>query len=208
MTEAALKPDARILAHVCCAPCATYPVARLRQQDYKVTGFWYNPNIHPFAEHEKRRESLVSFAQRVNLPMLWAVYDSAASDAAESYTDMPAFFRAVAGRERFRERCALCYRMRLQRTAQQARKGGYDAFTTTLLISPYQDQNLIREIGEELATEYEIVFYFENFRRGWAERGRLAREYGLYLQRYCGCLYSEWEAEIQRQSRAKGESAA
>jgi hypothetical protein len=199
--------------HICCAPCATYPVARLRTQGYEVAGFWYNPNIHPFAEHEKRRESLVSYADAVQLPIIWAAQDAAAlgaaaSCAAASYTDMPAFFRAVAGRERFRERCAVCYRMRLQRAAQQAREGGYDAFTTTLLISPYQDQNLICEIGETLAKEYGVAFYFENFRRGWAERGRLARNYGLYLQRYCGCLYSEWEAEMQRQSRAKRERAA
>jgi epoxyqueuosine reductase len=191
MTET-VQPGARILAHVCCAPCATYPVARLRQQGYNVTGFWYNPNIHPFAEHEKRREGLVSFAQIAALPMIWS----------ESYADMPVFFRAVAGRERSRERCTTCYRLRLQRTAQQAQEGGYDAFTTTLLISPYQDQNLIREIGEELAKAHDIAFYFENFRRGWAERGRLAREYSLYLQRYCGCLYSEWEAETSRQARA------
>ena len=182
-----MSSSKKILLHICCAPCATYTVLRLREEGWGVTGHWYNPNIHPFAEHEKRRESLVSYAQAVGLPVFWH----------EGY-EMPAFFRAVVGRERFRERCAICYRLRLSKTAELAREHGSDAFTTTLLISPYQDQEMIRQVGQALAQEYSVAFYFENFQRGWSERGRLAREYGLYLQRYCGCLYSEWERENVR----------
>lgn len=172
----------RVLLHICCAPCATYTVERLREIGFDVTGYWYNPNIHPWGEHERRRESLVRFAGLVDLPMVWAA----------GY-DMPLFLRRVGGREEFRRRCAVCYAMRLSRTAQEARAGGFDAFTTTLLISPYQDQALLRRIGERLAEDVGVRFYFENFRRGWAERGRLTRLYGLYRQGYCGCLYSEWE---------------
>ncbi|MBC7237233.1 MAG: epoxyqueuosine reductase QueH [Chloroflexi bacterium] len=174
----------RLLLHICCAPCATYTTRRLREQGAQVTGYWYNPNIHPFSEHERRREALVTYAPTIELPMIW-----------EAAYEMPEFLRRVAGRERFRQRCALCYRMRLERTAQVAASEGFELFTTTLLISPYQDQKLICEIGEGLAQDYGVSFYFENLRRGFAEHHRLAREAGLYQQRYCGCIYSEWEAQ-------------
>jgi predicted adenine nucleotide alpha hydrolase (AANH) superfamily ATPase len=108
--------------------------------------------------------------------------------------DMPAYFRAVAGHETFGERCSLCYQLRLERAAQVADREGFDAFTTTLLISPYQQQATIRRLGEELASQHGLIFYFENLRRGWSERGKMAREHEMYQQRYCGCVYSEWES--------------
>jgi len=175
----------RILLHICCGPCSTYPIERLREEGFQVTGFWYNPNIHPWREHQRRRESVQKYAEAVDLPMIWH----------ERY-EMPLYLRVVVGHEKFRERCRICYRMRLEKTAQVAAEGGFDAFTTTLLISPHQDQALIRQIGEELAEEWgagALEFYFENFRRGWSERGRLTHEHGLYRQQYCGCIYSEWE---------------
>jgi predicted adenine nucleotide alpha hydrolase (AANH) superfamily ATPase len=172
----------RILLHICCGPCSTYPIERLREEGFQVTGFWYNPNIHPWQEHQCRQQSAQKYAEAVELPVIWY----------EKY-EMPRYLRAVAGHERFRERCRICYRMRLERTAQAAAEGGFDAFTTTLLISPHQDQALIRQIGEEMGEEWGVGFYFENFRRGWSERGRLTHQHGLYRQRYCGCIYSEWE---------------
>jgi hypothetical protein len=181
-----------VLLHICCGPCGTYTIKRLREQGFEVRGFWYNPNIHPFGEHERRRECVRLYAEGIDLPMLWS----------EGY-DMPAYFRAVAGHEAFGERCAICYRLRLARTAQMARQEGFDAFTTTLLISPYQQQALIREIGEELAREQGVAFYFENFRQGWCERGPMAREHEMYEQRYCGCVYSEWEARDPSASTAR-----
>jgi len=171
-----------ILLHICCAPCSTYPIERLREEGFQVTGFWYNPNIHPWTEHERRRESVQKYAEAVDLPMIW-----------HGRYEMPLYLRAVVGHEGFGERCRICYRLRLERTAQTAAEGGFDAFTTTLLVSPHQDQSLIKEIGEGAATEHGVGFYFENFRRGWSERGRLTREHGLYRQQYCGCIYSEWE---------------
>ncbi|HID63317.1 MAG TPA: hypothetical protein EYP49_11345, partial [Anaerolineae bacterium] len=99
----------RILLHICCGPCSTYTVERLREEGFAVTGFWYNPNIHPWQEHQKRRGSLAGYAEAVSLPMIWY----------ERY-EMPLFLRAVVGHERFRQRCALCYRMRLEKTAQVA----------------------------------------------------------------------------------------
>jgi predicted adenine nucleotide alpha hydrolase (AANH) superfamily ATPase len=171
-----------MLLHVCCAPCSTYTIDRLRSQGFQVTGFWYNPNIHPWQEHERRREALAAYAEEAHLPMIW-----------HSTYEMPLFLRAVAGKERFRQRCAICYRLRLERTAETAEKGEFDAFTTTLLISPYQDQEIIKTTGERIAGQHGLQFYFENFRHGWAERGRMTREHDLYRQQYCGCIYSEWE---------------
>ena len=175
----------RILLHVCCGPCGTYPIERLREEGFQVTGFWYNPNIHLWQEHQRRRESVQKYADAVDLPVIWY----------ESY-EMPRYLRAVAGHEGLRERCRICYRMRLEKTAQLAVEGNYAAFTTTLLISPHQDQALIRQIGEQVAGEWgagAVEFYFENFRCGWLERGRLTHEHDLYRQQYCGCIYSEWE---------------
>ncbi|GAB4506359.1 MAG: hypothetical protein Kow00123_04970 [Anaerolineales bacterium] len=177
----------RILLHICCGPCGTYTIQRLRDLGFAVTGYWYNPNIHPFAEHELRRETLRGYAEQVSLPVIWH----------ETY-DMPLYFRQVAGHEAFGERCRICYRLRLEQTARAARDGGFDAFTTTLLISIHQDQEAIRQIGEEVGEAIGVPFFYEDFRRGWSERGRIANEYGLYKQHYCGCLYSEWEAARAR----------
>jgi predicted adenine nucleotide alpha hydrolase (AANH) superfamily ATPase len=178
-----------LLLHICCGPCATYTIHRAREQGFEVSGFWYNPNIHPFAEHQRRRDCVQAYVEEIDLPMVWW----------ETY-EMPTYFRAVAGHEAFGERCAICYRLRLECTAQVARQASFDAFTTTLLISPYQQQATIRSIGEELAAQYGLQFYFENFRRGWSARGRMAREREMYQQRYCGCVYSEWEAQDKRAS--------
>ncbi|MHB1293749.1 MAG: epoxyqueuosine reductase QueH [Anaerolineae bacterium] len=173
----------RILLHICCGPCATYSVRRLRTERWDVTGHWYNPNVQPFGEHERRRETLERYAREIDLPVLW-----------EPAYEMPLFFRAVAGHEQYRERCISCYQLRLERTAQQAGAQGFDAFSTTLLVSPYQDQATIRRIAEGLAETYGVPFYYENLRRGFAESHQLARAHDLYMQRYCGCVYSEWEA--------------
>jgi predicted adenine nucleotide alpha hydrolase (AANH) superfamily ATPase len=173
----------RLLLHICCGPCSTYSIGRLRKQGFEVSGFWYNPNIHPFAEHQRRRECALAYASEVDLPMIcWEEYE------------MPSYFQAVVGHETFGERCAICYRLRLERTARAAQQQGFHALTTTLLISPYQQQELIRDIGEELATLHEVEFYFENLRQGWSKIGRIARDHEMYQQHYCGCLYSEWEA--------------
>jgi predicted adenine nucleotide alpha hydrolase (AANH) superfamily ATPase len=178
-----------VLLHICCAPCATYTVKRLRELGATVTGYWYNPNIHPYSEHERRRETLKRYAEEIGLPVVW-----------EPGYEMPEFLRLVVGHERFRERCLICYRMRLERTARVAAERGLELITTTMLISPYQDQQAIHRIGREVASAHGIEFYFQNFRRGFAEHHRLAKEHDLYMQRYCGCIYSEWESRDPRAS--------
>jgi predicted adenine nucleotide alpha hydrolase (AANH) superfamily ATPase len=171
-----------VLLHTCCGPCATYTVDHLREQGFQVSGFWYNPNVHPFAEHQRRLASMEEYAESIRLPLL----------REEGY-EIVEFLRTVVGSEAYGQRCQRCYEVRLARTAQVALREGLDAFTTTLLISPYQNQDLLRQAGEAASAEYGVAFHFENLRRGWSERGRLAREHDLYRQQYCGCVYSEWE---------------
>lgn len=188
----------RLLLHICCAPCATYTVQHLREAGAEVTGHWFNPNIHPFREHELRREALAGYAPTIALPMIW-----------EPGYEMPEFLRQVVGHGGFRQRCAICYRLRLQRTAIVAAREGFARFSTTLLISPYQDLEAIVRIGEELAQRHGVAFWGENLRRGFAEHHRMAREADLYRQRYCGCIYSEWEAlDRQATTHRRGEEGA
>jgi len=172
----------RILLHICCGPCAAYPLERLQEEEFQVTGLWYNPNIHPWREHERRRESAVRVAQLAGAPMI----------VPPAY-EMVRFLREVVGQEGPGQRCQICYRLRSGRTAQVAAQEEFDAFTTTLLISPHQDQEAIRRIGEEAGEAEGVGFHFEDFRRGWARGRRLARQQDLYRQQYCGCIYSEWE---------------
>ncbi len=168
------------LLHCCCGPCATHTVNRLREEGFQVTAFWYNPNIHPFTEHRSRLEAMRTLAQLMELPLI-----------VEYGYDMIAYFRAVVGHEK--ERCGDCFKMRLRRTAAVAREKGFTSFTTTLLISPYQKHELLREVGETAAKEQGIDFHYEDFRTGFRESQRLSREPNLYRQKYCGCIYSEWE---------------
>ncbi|MFH1484556.1 MAG: epoxyqueuosine reductase QueH [Chloroflexota bacterium] len=170
----------RLFLHTCCGPCATYTVKRLRAEGIEPTAFWYNPNVHPFFEHERRLEAMRSFAQSAGLPLI----------VAEGY-DMVAYFRAVVGHEG--ERCLDCYRLRLRRTAVAAREEGFLMFSTTLLISPYQQHDRLIQIGEEVGVEEGVEFYYRDFRVGFRESQQMARELGLYRQAYCGCVYSEWE---------------
>ena len=171
---------ASILLHTCCGPCSTYVVKALQDKGLDVTAFWYNPNIHPFTEHKRRLEAMQTFAGETNLPFI----------IAEGY-DMLRYFQTVVGHES--SRCSDCYRMRLTRTAESAHDRGFDAFTTTLLISPYQNHNLLRELGNRIATEHGLEFFYQDFRPGFRESHRISKELGLYHQKYCGCVYSEWE---------------
>lgn len=154
----------------------------LREVGLTVRGYWNNPNIHPWQEHEARRLSLVKYAQLIDLPVVW-----------EPGYRMADFLRQVATREAQGERCRVCYQMRLQAVAACAARLGIPEFTTTLLVSPYQNQDLIREEGEAAAAAHGVRFHFENFRRGWSIRSQRVKEYDLYRQQYCGCIYSEFE---------------
>jgi hypothetical protein len=170
----------KLLLHVCCAPCLIYPLEVLIQEGHALTGCFYNPNIHPSREYIQRLDTLRDYADRQKLMILWPdVYD------------MEDFLRRVAREEA--DRCDVCYDMRLRYTVNLAKTRGYDGFTTTLLYSRYQKHDRIRTIAERLSQEYDIAFYYRDFRIGWAEGIRVSKEIGMYRQPYCGCVYSEKE---------------
>ena len=168
----------KILLHICCAPCAIYPIHRLQECGHKVIGAYYNSNIHPYTEYHKRLETLIAFASRIDLKLI----------ISENY-DMEGFIRAVAFRES--ERCRYCYHDRLRTCAIIAKKGKFEAFSSTLLYSKYQKHDLIRSIGQAVSREIDIPFWYEDFRIGWHEGIEKSKAMGMYRQQYCGCIYSE-----------------
>jgi predicted adenine nucleotide alpha hydrolase (AANH) superfamily ATPase len=170
----------KVLVHLCCAHCAAYTVEHWLRQGCDVRGLWYNPNIHPYTEHQRRLESMQALAQRLDLPLT----------VIGGY-DMPEYFRRVAGHET--ERCRHCFELRLGRTAAAAREQGCEAFTTTLLISPHQQHELIREVGERLAEEHGLEFLYADLRKRYSDSRHITKPLDLYRQQYCGCVYSEFE---------------
>ncbi|MFC1736786.1 epoxyqueuosine reductase QueH [Candidatus Hydrogenedentota bacterium] len=170
----------KVLLHLCCGVCGPYPVRTLRAEGHDVQGFWYNPNIHPLVEYRKRLDGVEKFASKSDLLLL-----------TEDDYDLEGFLRAVAFRET--ERCRPCYAMRLEKAANFAKKGKYDAFTTTLLMSPHQKHELVQEVGQAAGKRYGVEFIYVDMRPGWRENDSAAREMAIYRQQYCGCIYSEEE---------------
>lgn len=168
----------RVLLHVCCGPCAAFPVKNLREQSFEIVGYYYNPNIHPYKEFTRRLETLVDFATRIGLELVVDKnYDL------EEFLDN-ALHAPVS-------RCNYCYEMRLRQAARYARCNGFDYFSTTLLVSPYQKHDIIRAAGEQIALEEGIPFYYSDFRSGWQEGVDISKGMELYRQPYCGCVFSE-----------------
>jgi len=174
-----------VLVHCCCAHCAAYTVDYWRQQGYEVSALWYNPNIHPYMEHQHRLEAMKSLAQEINLPLI----------ITEAY-DMIGYFHQVAGHESLR--CQYCFRLRLLKTAETAHQAGINAFTTSLLISPHQKHDLLQAIGNKVAREKGIDFLYADLRKRYSDSRHLTKPFNLYRQQYCGCLYSEWERYAKR----------
>lgn len=178
----------KILLHICCAPCSIYPVQELKEKGMDVYGYFYNPNIHPFTEFEKRRATLEKYANDIDLPV---IYDN-------DY-QLEEFLQRVVYRET--DRCQFCYAMRLEQAAKVARKGRFDYLSTTLLVSPYQKHDMIKEIGASMGNKYNIPFYYADFRAGYREGAARSRDLGMYRQQYCGCIYSEKERYYRQSSR-------
>jgi len=170
----------RLLLHVCCAHCAAYAVDHWRKQGYEVSALWYNPNIHPYMEHQQRLEAMKALSQGKDLPLI----------IEEGY-DIIEYFRRVVGYEA--KRCSHCFRLRLAKTAEVARRESFSAFTTTLLISPHQKHDVIRETGDEVAAETGVDFLYADLRKRYSDSRRMTKGLSLYRQQYCGCVYSEWE---------------
>ncbi len=182
----------KLLLHICCGPCAAPIAHQLLDERVDLTGLFYNPNVHPSMEHFYRRQAAYLAARCSGYPMV----------------DMPGyeyreFIRAIVGHEEPEERCPTCYRMRLERAADVARDGGFDAFTTTLLVSPHQRHETIRQVAEAVADEKDVPFMYRDFRDLWQQTYELSRKMELYRQKYCGCIYSEEERFRDKTSRVE-----
>ncbi len=186
-----LKSTPRLLLHSCCAPCSSYCIEYL-SQFFLITILYYNPNISPREEFEKRaaeQQRLVSEMQLKN--PVSVVVDS--YDPAEFYSAVKGFEHIPEGGER----CFICYRLRLERTAEYAAQHGFDYFCSTLSISPLKNAAKLNEIGSELSEIYSVSHLPSDFKKrgGYLRSIQLSRQYGLYRQNYCGCVFSKKEAE-------------
>lgn len=170
----------KTLLHSCCGPCTIYPLSVLRSQGHEVTAYFNNPNIHPFKEFKRRLNTLKDYASDENLKLV----------ADEKY-GLTEYLREVVFKES--ERCGICYEMRLVSTAKFAKVNGFNAFTTTLLYSRYQNHDVIITLCEDLARKNDLTFIYEDFRKGWQEGIDISKEKEMYRQPYCGCIYSEQE---------------
>ena len=172
-----------IIVHSCCAPCSTYPIEKLIFEGYNPTIFFYNPNIYPVSEYQRRKNELVSFS---NLKKYRLIIQE------DSYNW---WLKQVKGLEKEPEkgkRCEICFQTRLEKAAIYAKENNFEAFTTTLTISPHKNSTVINKIGKEMQEKYKIAFLEENFKKnnGFKQSLNISKEYNLYRQSYCGCGFS------------------
>ncbi len=177
----------KLLLHACCAPCSSYVLEYLCEF-FDITLYFYNPNITPREENDFRTEELRRLCREMPLPYVPEII-------VEDY-EPEKFYEAVKGMENMREgesRCAVCYRLRLQKTAEKAKELGFDYFTTTLTISPYKRAEWLNNIGGELGETYGVSYLFSDFKKknGYKRSCELSKEYNLYRQDYCGCEFSK-----------------
>ena len=189
----------RLLLHVCCAPCSTACLEQLTEA-FQVTCFYYNPNIEPEAEFEHRLSELIRLTDEMPL--------EGVPEVIRGEYEHERFLELARGLEDVPEggeRCTRCYRLRLEKTAQAARDGGFDYFTTTLSVSPYKNAEKLNTIGATLAEAYGVPYLFSDFKKhdGYLRSIRLSAEYGLYRQDYCGCVYSKAQAARRKQEQAQ-----
>ncbi len=168
----------KLLLHTCCAPCSVECVDTLREQGMDITAFWYNPNIHPYKEYEARRDTLIEYAKSIDLPLLM-----------QDEYGLRKFISAL--QNDFVGRCTTCYQMRFEAAAKCAAENGFEQFTSTLFISPYQHFELMKSAAQDAAQKYHIHFYEYDFRPLFRAGQNRARAMNLYMQKYCGCVFSE-----------------
>ena len=188
-----------LLLHMCCGPCSCYPVKVLREQGMEPTGYFFNPNIHPYKEWDMRLKAAEEFAARSEMKII----------TDKHYMLRDFLRRALAAEQVENGRCRMCYTWRLEETARYAAENGFDAFTSTLFYSIYQQHELMKETAEHFAKVYGVKFHYEDFRPGWQEGIDMSVEMGLYRQPYCGCIFSEEERYSRelRKARKKANKA-
>lgn len=177
-----VSPEKRILVHICCAPDAVYILQELRK-GADVCGFFYNPNIYPEEEYQRRKRDTEKICDILNVPLIIGEYDAQQWENA---------VRELHQEPEGGARCRICYRYRLLRTAEETGNQGMDGFTAVLTVSPHKNADIINEIGIDIERETGICYIPSNFKKkeGFKHSVRLSREYGLYRQNYCGCRYS------------------
>ena len=168
----------KTLLHTCCAPCSVSCVEQLRAEGIEPVSYWFNPNIHPYQEYKARRDTLIEYAGLIKMELI----------VQEEY-GLPDFVCAVA--DDIAHRCTKCYEMRLEQTARFAAENGFDSFTSTLFVSPYQQHECMADIARQAAQKWGVAFLYRDFRSGFRAGQQQARELGLYMQKYCGCVFSE-----------------
>lgn len=196
--KAGRKPP-RLFLHSCCAPCSSYVLEYLSDY-FRITDFFYNPNIEPMSEYRYRQDELMRLISemRPKYPI----------DFLPGWYDPSVFHNAVRGLEHIPEggeRCLVCYRLRMEEAAKLAAKGGYDYFTTTLSISPLKNAEKINEIGEQLEKKYGVRHLPSDFKKknGYLRSIQLSKDHGLYRQDYCGCAFSKAEREREKREKEK-----
>ncbi len=182
----------KTLLHTCCAPCSIYCVDSLRQEGIEPVSYWFNPNIHPYTEYRSRKTTLEEYAKSIQLPLV-----------IDNTYGLRSFVKAVI--DDLDHRCFYCYRVRLEQTALYAAEHHFDCFSTTLLVSPYQKHEALIAAGEAAAQKYGVTFLYRDFRVGFQEGQAKARELGLYMQKYCGCIFSEEERYRAKQLKKERE---
>ena len=170
----------KLLLHICCGPCAIYPVSVIRNFGIDVCCYFYNPNIHPYKEFKKRIEAVSTVSQHLGIQVIY--------EHSYGLTD---FLRRVVFHES--NRCQICYDIRIQKTAEFAVKNGFDSFSTSLLYSRYQNHETLIVKCSQAASGTGIDFLYRDFREGWQSGIDQSKALNIYRQSYCGCIYSEQE---------------
>ncbi len=176
-------PRPKLLLHVCCAPCSTHVIEELKNE-YDLACFFYGPNVHPEDEYERRREESRRYCVGLGLPFIEGEYEPSI------------WLEITKGHEQDvegGERCSICHRMRLKKTATKAKESGYEWFATTLTISPHKDAVDVNNTGREIGQEMGINFLERDFKKehGFQRSVQMSKEHGMYRQDYCGCCFSQ-----------------
>lgn len=175
----------KLLMHTCCAPCSVACVQALREEGIEPTAYWNNMNIHPYTEYRARRDTLREYAKSIGMALV-----------EEGEYGLRPFVKAVA--EDIGNRCAFCYETRMSAAAKYAAERGYTHFTSTLFISPYQNHELLKQTALRAAEAYGVEFLYRDFRPHFRQGQQEARAQGLYMQKYCGCVFSEEDRYVRK----------
>lgn len=183
----------KLLLHICCAPCAIMCIETLRNEGVEPVGFWDNPNIHPYTEYRSRKNALEEYAASIGLKLVVGGRYGLRAFIGETAADID-------------NRCVKCYRLRMRAAAKHAAENGFTHFTSTLFVSPYQNHELMKQVAREAAQEFGVAFLYRDFRPCFRQGQDKARELGLYMQKYCGCIFSEEERYQKRKKPANKEA--